>query len=82
MKGYAFEIVKKDRTARNCNYYVMNVTLEDGEVVQATYFGNTTPTEVTKVYMNKYGYYQAEIQPHTSRDRDTGMFKGSRKVVA
>ncbi|MCD8201948.1 MAG: hypothetical protein LUD47_07780 [Clostridia bacterium] len=82
MKGYEFELIERKTTARNQNYWTMTVVNDEGETVRATYFGNTTPTAVTKLWQNNKGYWQVEIQPHTSRDRDTGMFKGARKTAA
>lgn len=76
-----FMVVTKERTTRGANYYKMLVEIANGIWEEAYYFGNTTPTEITSLHLSNNDTWVAEIQKHTSRDRDTGRFKGKRKVV-
>lgn len=72
-----FTILYKDRTSRNSVYYKMLVEIANGIWEEATYFGNTTPKQITSLRLYKDSWI-AEIQKHTSRDRDNGRFKGKR----
>lgn len=80
-KKMQFQILYKDRTERGANYYKLLVEIATGIWEEATYFGNTKPTEISSLRVYKDGWI-AEIQKHTSRDRDTGRFKGKRKIMA
>ena len=55
------------------------VEIANGIWEEATYFGSTTPKEITslKLYKDKW---VAQIQKHTSRDQVTGQFKGKRRI--
>jgi hypothetical protein len=75
-----FIVLYKAQTPKGANYYRLLVEYAEDLWDFATYFGNTTPTAVTSLKPYNDGWI-AEIQPHTSRDRDTGRFKGKRKTV-
>ena len=70
-----FQILEKGVTNRGANYFKLLVEVEKGVWLEATYFGNTTPKEVTKISTTKNGSLVVEIQKHTSRDKYTGKFK-------
>lgn len=76
-----FEIIstKKEKTEHNANCWNIVVRTDKGEE-ECTYFGNTKPKKVLaiKTETTKSGtkYKIAVIQPHTSRDKNTGKFKG------
>lgn len=86
MKVYndIFKITKltKELTERGSNCFnIEAVNTQTGEIVNCTYFGNTTPKRIISI--RESGNYKiAEIQPHTSRDRKTGKFKCSRKAFS
>ena len=75
---YVITSMTKKQTERGANYFDMQVVdTADGQVINCTYFGNTTPKRVTKITERvtpEATYYIAEIQPHTSRDKKTGRF--------
>ena len=74
-----FEVLYKGTTSKGANYYKLAVEISDGYWDSAVYFGNTMPKKVTS--LKPYGdNWLAEIQKHTSRDKDTGRFKCKRKV--
>ena len=75
-----FRILYKDVTSKGSNYFKLLVEIANGIWEEATYFGNTTPKEISSLRVYKDGWI-AEIQKHTSRDRDTGKFKCKRKAV-
>lgn len=70
-------ILYKSITTKGSNYFKLLVEYANGIWEEATYFGNTTPKQVTSLKVYKDGWV-AEIQKHTSRDRDSGRFKGKR----
>lgn len=72
-----FMILYKSITTKGSNYFKLLVEYANGIWEEATYFGNTTPKQVTSLKVYKDGWV-AEIQKHTSRDRDSGRFKGKR----
>lgn len=72
-----FLILYKGLTTKGCNYFKLLVEYANGIWEEATYFGNTTPKQVTSLKVYKDSWV-AEIQKHTSRDRDSGRFKGKR----
>lgn len=72
-----FMILYKSVTTRGSNYFKLLVEYASGIWEEATYFGNTTPKQVTSLKVYKDSWI-AEIQKHTSRDRDSGRFKGKR----
>lgn len=72
-----FMILYKSITTKGSNYFKLRVEYANGIWEEATYFGNTTPKQVTSLKVYKDGWV-AEIQKHTSRDRDSGRFKGKR----
>jgi hypothetical protein len=74
-----FRIVAKGKTPKGCNYYKMDVEVANGIWISATYFGNTVPKEITRIKLCGE-WWIAQIQPHTSRNRDTGRFSGRRAV--
>lgn len=67
----------QEKTERGAKYW--NVVVWDGEgYLECTYFGNTKPKKVLAVKVSSrkgMNYFNAIIQPHTSRDKDTGRFK-------
>ena len=77
-----YKLVKatKGQTDKGSNYFDLEVlNLINGEIINCTYFGNTTPKRVTKIeeQISKDGekrYLIASIQPHTCRDKKTGRF--------
>ena len=75
-----FIVLYKDVTSKGANYFKLLVEFANGIWEEATYFGNTTPKEISSLRVYKDSWI-AEIQKHTSRDRDTGKFKGKRKVA-
>lgn len=75
-----FVILYKGKTSKGSNYYKMLVEIAEGVWEDVVYFGNTEPKEITKVRAYKDSWL-AEIQAHTSRDRDTGKFKCKRVVA-
>lgn len=74
-----FIILYKSKTAFGCNYYKLLVEYANGIWEEATYFGNTEPKQITRLFLSG-DHWKVEIQKHTSRDRDTGKFKGARKL--
>ena len=72
-----FMVLYKDRTSKNSNYFKLLVEVANGIWEEATYFGNTTPKQITSLKLYKDSWI-AEIQKHTSRDRDSGKFKCKR----
>lgn len=72
-----FVILYKSVTPKGSNYFKLLVEYANGIWEEATYFGNTTPKQVTSLKVYKDSWI-AEIQKHTSRDRDSGRFKGKR----
>lgn len=75
-----FIILYKDVTSSGSNYYKLLVEMANGIWEEAVYFGNTVPKMISKISMYKDGWI-AQIQPHVSRDKDTGRYKGKREVV-
>lgn len=75
-----FRVLYKSQTSKGSNYYKLYVEYANGVWEDAVYFGNTEPKQITKLRVYKDGWV-AEIQPHTSRDKKTGQFKGKREVV-
>lgn len=69
-----FEILYKKQTANGSNYFKLRVEIEPGIWVEARYFGNTVPKEVTAVTRRANGDWVVDIQKHTSRDKNTGRF--------
>lgn len=72
-----FITLYKSVTTKGSNYFKLLVECASGIWEEATYFGNTTPKQITSLKVYKDGWV-AEIQKHTSRDRDSGRFKGKR----
>lgn len=72
-----FMILYKDKTSKGANYFKLLVEYATGLWEEATYFGNTTPKQITSLKLYKDSWI-AEIQKHTSRDRDNGRFKCKR----
>ena len=72
-----FTILYKSVTPKGSNYFKLLVEYASGIWEEATYFGNTTPKQITSLRAYKDSWI-AEIQKHTSRDRDSGRFKGKR----
>ena len=72
-----FMVLYKNRTSKNSNYFKLLVEIAGGIWEEATYFGNTTPKQITSLKLYRDSWI-AEIQKHTSRDRDNGRFKGKR----
>lgn len=79
MESMNFKILYKDVTSRGSNYFKLLVEYAHGIWEEATYFGNTTPKKISslKLYKDKW---VAQIQKHTSRDKNTGRYKGKRKT--
>ena len=73
-----FQILYKDKTSRGANYFKLLVEIAHGIWEEATYFGSTTPKEITSLTLNK-DRWVVQIQKHTSRDLVTGKFKGKRR---
>lgn len=74
-----FIILYKDVTSKGSNYFKLLVEIANGIWEEVTYFGNTTPTAISKVSVYKDSWI-AQIQPHVSRDRNTGKYKCKRVV--
>lgn len=74
-----FAILYKDKTSKGANYFKLLVEIANGIWEEATYFGSTTPKEITSLTLCK-DRWVAQIQKHTSRDQVTGKFKGKRRV--
>lgn len=72
-----FIILYRDKTSRGANYFKLLVEYATGLWEEATYFGNTTPKQITSMKLYKDSWI-AEIQKHTSRDKDSGRFKCKR----
>lgn len=72
-----FMILYKGKTSRGANYFKLLVEYATGVWEEATYFGNTTPKQITSLKLYKDNWI-AEIQKHTSRDKDSGRFKCKR----
>lgn len=72
-----FMILYKDTTSKGSNYFKLLVEYANGIWDEAVYFGNTTPKEITSLRAYKDGWI-AEIQKHTSRDKNSGRFKCKR----
>lgn len=72
-----FAILYKDKTSKGANYFKLLVEIANGIWEEATYFGSTTPKEITSLVL-KNDRWVAQIQKHTSRDQVTGKFKGKR----
>lgn len=75
-----FIILYKDTTSKGSNYYKLLVEVANGIWEEAIYFGNTTPKVISKMSVYKDSWI-AQIQPHVSRDKDTGRYKGKRAVA-
>ena len=73
-----FAILYKDKTSRGANYFKLLVEIAHGIWEEATYFGSTTPKEITSLTLNK-DRWVAQIQKHISRDQVTSQFKGKRR---
>lgn len=73
-----FKVLYKDKTPKGSNFFKLLVEFAKDIWEEAVYFGNTVPTAVTGLTPYKSGWI-ASIQKHTSRDRDTGRFKGARR---
>lgn len=76
-----FRTLYKKQTESGSNYYKLEVEIEPGKWVEARYFGNTAPKEVTDIIQRENGDYVVAIQPHTSRDKTTGRFKSYKRVL-
>ena len=74
-----FAILYKDKTSKGANYFKLAVEIANGIWEEATYFGSTTPKEITSLTLYK-DRWVAQIQKHTSRDQVTGKYKGKRRV--
>ena len=74
-----FIILYKSKTSKGANYFKLLVEISNGIWEEATYFGNTTPKRITSLRLQGDNFI-AEIQRHTSRDKNTGRFKQSRKL--
>lgn len=72
-----FIILYRDKTSRGANYFKLLVEYATGLWEEATYFGNTTPKQVTSMRLYKDSWI-VEIQKHTSRDKNSGRFKCKR----
>lgn len=72
-----FKILYKDKTSKGSNYFKLYVEYAPGIWEDAVYFGNTTPKKISSLKAYKDGWI-AEIQKHTSRDRNSGRFKCKR----
>ena len=72
-----FIILYRDKTSRGANYFKLLVEYATGLWEEATYFGNTTPKQVTSMRLYKDSWI-VEIQKHTSRDKGSGRFKCKR----
>lgn len=73
----------KGKTTRNTTYYTIEaLDKTTGEIVVASYFGNTRPKAVVAIepYTTKGGdtYNIAQIQPHQSRNK-FGRFISARR---
>ena len=75
-----FKVLYKGQTNKGSNYYKLYVEYAHDIWEEATYFGNTVPKKITDLRPYKDGWI-AEIQKHTSRDKNTGKFKCARKLV-
>ena len=78
-KDIPFIILYKGQTETKCNYFKLLVQLDEGLWKEAYYFGNTVPKNVTATFISNNGRLKVDIQVHTSRDKNTGKFKGARK---
>lgn len=78
---FKFELMHKGKTASGSNYFKLMVEIEPDIWVEARYFGNTVPKKVTAVTKRADGSWVVSIQPHTSRDKDTGKFKSYKRVL-
>lgn len=76
-----FEILYKGKTSSGSNYFKLMVEVEPDTWVEARYFGNTVPKEVTAITRRENGDWVVSIQPHTSRDKNTGKFKSYKRVL-
>lgn len=76
-----FTVLYKGRTKTGSNYFKLLVEIANGIWEEATYFGSTSPKEVTSLSLHGDRWI-AQIQKHTSRDQITGQFKGRRKLHA
>lgn len=74
-----FAILYKSKTSKGANYFKLLVEIANGIWEEATYFGSTTPKEITSLVLRN-DRWVAQIQIHTSRDQVTGKFKGKRRV--
>ena len=74
-----FAILYKDKTSKGANYFKLLVEIANGIWEEATYFGSTTPKEITSLVLRN-DRWVAQIQSHTSRDQVTGKFKGKRRA--
>ena len=74
-----FAILYKSKTNKGANYFKLLVEIANGIWEEATYFGSTTPKEITSLVLRN-DRWVAQIQSHTSRDQVTGKFKGKRRV--
>lgn len=74
-----FAILYKNKTSKGANYFKLLVEIANGIWEEATYFGSTTPKEITSLVLRN-DRWVAQIQKHTSRDQVTGQFKGKRRV--
>lgn len=81
MEQQKYEITKVERKetihGSTC-WNIEAVEVSSGEVVYATYFGNTRPRKLVgiTITVSRTGetYNVATIQKHTSRDKKTGRF--------
>lgn len=75
----------KAQTSKGANYFHIHaIDLATGQIVECTYFGNTTPKRLLDIIVKttETGTYNiAVIQPHTSRDKKTGKFISKRRVI-
>lgn len=74
-----FTVLYKNQTVKGSNYFKLLVEIANGIWEEATYFGSTTPKEITSLKLRDDRWI-AQIQKHTSRDQVTGQFKGRRKI--
>ena len=74
-----FAILYKSKTSKGANYFKLLVEIANGIWEEATYFGSTTPKEITSLVLRN-DRWVAQIQSHTSHDQVTGKFKGKRRA--
>ena len=77
---YKITKLTKSLTEKGSNCFEIEaIRKADGTVVNCTYFGNTVPKRLIDIVEKKSKdgnktYMLAVIQPHTSRDKETGRF--------